>query len=981
MPTEVLLPDALARKHALRRDESFIVQAPAGSGKTSLLVNRFLTLLGVVERPESIVAMTFTRKAAGEMKERIVRALHDSASDLASAARAQDERLGWNLLRDPGRLQIQTIDSLCATIVRQMPLVSESGGIGQVMEEASELYRLAARRMLQNLAEGADAGRQLFVRASLFFDNNVASLEGKVASLLEKRDQWEFYPLAPHSDLVDDFGELLRLAHAELREVFRLRSSVDFTEITRAAITALGSSDAPSDLLYSLDYQIVHLMVDEFQDTSRAQYDLVNALTGQWSEGDGRTLFLVGDPSQSIYRFRSAEVSLFLRAWEEKQLGSVRLKRLRLSANFRSTPELVGWVNEFLGPLMPIDNSATGAVKLQPASAIRPPSGAQPVLIPFLNDMGEAEAAAVLEIVRTAEQRGGVAILVRSRAHVKDILPVLRNAGIRYEAVEIDPLQEQQHVLDMLALTRALVHLADRVSWLACLRAPWCGLTLADLSSLAEPHPSRTIFHLLGDPAVVHTLSPDGRLRAIRFFQVAAEAVGHLGRIPLRQLVEETWIALGGSALLPFSNQREDVDTFLSLLERFEEGGTVRDFSLLAQRVEQLNAKPDTGADCVRVMTIHAAKGLEFDTVILPQFSRSTRVSESELLLWTENTDDQGNVHLHVAAQPQTGEDSTPEYKNIKEEIKLKDRREDERLLYVACTRAVNHLYLLGSVKVKKDGTIGAPSEGTFLKMIWPQYQAQFQELLGRRLPRQSSLDFQEESGSKQTFIRRVPLSWHPPLSPQSVEWQPELVRSTASARTVTYEWVSDTGRHVGTVVHNVLKRIASDGVAAWDRTRLSSSLPLYTQELQRLGVPAADLTSAVDRVLRAITNTIRSSRGQWILTAHPEAESELAIQGRVRNRLITGSIDRCFRHGSTNRLWIVDYKTSEHQGGNLQDFLDNEVQRYRDQMETYATLLSRLRAGPIHLGLYFPLLDDWREWAFAEESVAAGDESRHLTS
>ncbi len=981
MPIEVLLPDAVERKQALRRDTSFIVQAPAGSGKTSLLVNRYLTLLSIVQRPESIVAMTFTRKAAGEMKERIIRTLQDDASDVARAAREQDERMGWNLLQDPGRLQIQTIDSLCATLVRQMPLVSESGGIGQVMEEAGELYRLAARRMLQGLAEGSEAGRQLFLRASLFFDNDIACLERKIASLLEKRDQWESYPLAAHDRLVDDFGELLRRAHGELRQVFRLRSEVDFTEITRSAITALGSSDEPSDLLYSLDYRIEHLMVDEFQDTSKAQYDLLTALTGQWSEGDGRTLFLVGDPSQSIYRFRSAEVSLFLHAWQDEQLGSVRLTPLRLAANFRSTQELVGWVNHSLGPVMPIDDIAAGAVKLQPSSAIRPPSGVQPVMVSFLHDQGEGEARAILEIIQKAENRGQVAILVRSRAHIARILPVLRDAGARYEAVEIDPLKEQQHVLDVLALTRALVHLADRVSWLACLRAPWCGLTLADLSALAEPYPSRTIFDLLTDAGVVHSLSPDGRLRAIRFVQLAAEALNHLGRVSLRQLVEGCWIALGGPALLTLTNHREDVETFFSLLERFEEGGTVRDFSLLAERVAALNAKPDTGSDCVRVMTIHAAKGLEFETVILPQLGRSTRANESELLLWTETTDDSGAVRLHVAAQPQTGEDSGPEYQNIKDQIKLKDRRENERLFYVACTRAKNELYLLGSVRTKKDGTIQAPSEGTFLKMIWPRYEAQFQQLIGRKVPTQSSLNFPEAGTPKQTPIRRVPATWQPALPPPSIAWQPELIRSTASARTIKYEWVSDTGRHIGTVVHNILKRVASEGLEAWSHGRLTKSLPLYTEELRRLGVPSGDLPNAAQRIIRAITNTIESARGQWILAAHPEAASELAIQGRIGKLLVAGSIDRSFREASTGILWIVDYKTSEHQGANLQGFLSDEVRRYREQMETYAKLLANLHAEPIHLGLYFPLLNEWREWTFTEQALTAESELSYLTS
>lgn len=968
-----MLTDDFARRLALAPHQSFIVQAPAGSGKTALLVRRFLTLLTVVDRPESIVAMTFTRKAAAEMKERIQKLLLVGEDDLAQAALARDRQLHWGLLDDPNRLQIQTIDSLCATLVRQMPLVSESGGIGQVVEDASDLYRLAVRRMLQSLTEGGEDARALFVRASLFFDNDMGSLESKLAGLLEKRDQWLSHPLSSHSAVVDDFRALLHLAHQELRQVFRLRSVVDFTEITRAAITALGPPEHPSDLLYSLDYRIQHLLVDEFQDTSRAQYDLLESLVGQWSDGDGRTLFVVGDPTQSIYRFRAAEVSLFLRAWQNEQLGAVRLTPIRLTTNFRSTPELVQWVNTALGPVLDHDDPVEGAVKLQPSEAVRDPAHAPPELVALLEDSGEEEARRIVQIIESSRNTGGIAILVRSRAHVERILPALRGAGIRYEATEIDPLKDQQHVLDVLSLTRALLHPADRVSWLACLRAPWCGLTLHDLSSLSEAQPARTILDLLTDRTVLHTLVPDGRERAIRFAEVILPALDQLGRLSLRELVEQTWFALGGPSLLQHANQRADVETFLDLVDRFEEGGIIRDFSLLNARVEMLYARPDTGADCVRVMTIHAAKGLEFDTVILPQLARQTRISESEMLLALETPNSDGTVNLRVAAQSQRGEEQSREYQAIKDAIKVLERHEDHRLLYVACTRAINRLYLFGSARPNKARTdLCVPSGGTFLRMLWTRYESEFQSLLRRQAPKQSSL-FPSPIQSRRTTLRRASLSFHPPLAAPSFQLQPGLERSTASARTITYEWVSGTGRHIGTVVHGALKRMASEGADRWSLARLQGLRPLFDSELSRLGVSPSDRSHAVRQVLRALSNTLESERGRWILSPHPSAQVEMPIQGRIGNTLITGTVDRLFRDDGT--LWIIDFKTSEHQGANLERFMNEEQRRYRQQMQNYGTLLSRIMPGAIRLGLYFPLLNAWREWAFEETAVAAGNQ------
>lgn len=966
-----MTPDHRERERALDPSQSFIVEAPAGSGKTGLLAHRYLRLLSVVNRPESIVAMTFTRKAAAEMKDRIYTALIEAAEDkpvadeyqqrtrkLATAALARNRKLGWNVLSDPGRLQIQTIDSLCAMLTRQMPVISEFGGIGKVVENAGELYRLAARRMLSKLTETSQENAELFRRVALHFDNDIARLERQVARMLELRDQWRSLVHQEDSQVVADFCRLLHEAHEALRLVFRERSCVDFTEVTRAAIKALGPPEQPSDLLYWLDYRIEHLLVDEFQDTSRAQYDLIDKLTGQWSEGDGHTLFLVGDPMQSIYRFREAEVSLFLECWRLSQLGSVRLEPLRLITNFRSTAEIVEWTAATFAPIMAEDNIAESAVKLRPGEAHRSRSKAEPQVIPFIGDDGDQEAREIVRVLERAPGAGTTAILVRSRSHIRAILPALRKAGIRYEAIEIDALEQEQHVLDLISLTRALVHAGDRVSWLACLRAPWCGLTLADLSSLAENESQRTLLDLISDPQKLAALSPDGRSRVLRVQEILSAAVAKLGRMPLRDLVEQTWLTLGGPAALREPNQLEDAETYLNLIAEFDEGGIIRDFSLLKERLEFLYAKPSTCAHRVQVMTIHQAKGLEFDTVIIPHLHKGARSSDRELLVWVETPDG-----LSIAAQPQQGGEDAA-YEEICEAIKKKEEHELKRLLYVGCTRAINRLYLLGSAKLNKshDG-FNKPSSGTFLRLIWDTALPIFETELRRRAPAQANL-FDSTDEEPKNVLRRLPATWRAPVLAPSVHWQPQLQRATASARTITYEWVSETSRHIGTVVHELLKRAASGN-------NLNASDALIKSELLRLGVARSEEPSASARVMRALRNTFESERGRWVLHSHAQARSEWAIVGRIQDQLIGGTIDRIFRD-EEDRLWIIDFKTSEHEGGRLEAFLNEEERRYRTQLDNYATLLARMEKGPIHLGLYFPLLDGWREWQFEAEAELA---------
>jgi ATP-dependent helicase/nuclease subunit A len=432
--------------------------------------------------------------------------------------------------------------------------------------------------------------------------------------------------------------------------------------------------------------------------------------------------------------------------------------------------------------------------------------------------------------------------------------------------------------------------------------------------------------------------------------------------------VEQAWLGLGGPSLLREPSHLEDALTYFELVEQFEQGGLIRDFSLLNARLEFLFAKPLTGTDCVKIMTVHSAKGLEFDTVILPNLGGGARSNDRDLIVWSEELTE-GELRVQVACQPRRGAKDDL-YDEIRRKQDVKEAHEVKRLFYVAATRAKNRLYLLGNTKTKDQGANPAtPRDNTFLKLVWPFYQNEFEAAVRRRQWHQPSLF--EASSVRMNILHRLPETWKAPNLDGSVIWEPELRRATASARTVTYEWVSDTGRHVGTVVHDVLKRIARTGVAEWQSRHAVTAPSLIKAELLRLGVARSEEARATTQVLRAVANAVGSERGRWILETHAEAQSEWAVGGRVGEKLIAGTVDRAFRDGD-GRLWIVDYKTSEHEGADLSEFLAEEERRYRPQLENYAVLLSRFLAGPISLGLYFPLLDAWREWQFEERTVGA---------
>jgi ATP-dependent helicase/nuclease subunit A len=738
---------------------------------------------------------------------------------------------------------------------------------------------------------------------------------------------------------------VLLAAAARLGEEFAAAGAVDHPAVQQAALEALGAPEEPSDLTLELDYRIQHILVDEFQDTSAAQVTLLERLTSGWQAGDGRTLFLVGDPMQSIYGFRDTNVGLFLQV-KRFGLGSLQLEPLRLTANFRSQPALVDWFNSVFARVLPArEDLARGAVPFAASEAMQPAAAEAPVTIALVAD-GAEEGRCAAELIareRARDPDAAIVVLGRTRSALGPVAHALAAQRIPYQGVKLVPLAERPAVRDLIALTRALTHQGDRIAWLACLRAPWCGLELECLHALAGDSDA-PLAGLLHEPERLARLPPARRARLTATRDVLDAALGERGRRGLAATVEAAWLALGGPATLEDAVDLDNAEAFFAELATLERGADLDDPLRLEDALGKLFAAPGPEAK-LQLMTVHAAKGLEWDVVVLVGLGRGVRASEPALLRWLEFARADAELGLVLAPHRAGALDSEPLEAWLKSLEREREDLELGRLAYVAATRAKRRLLLVG--RGAEPGR--RPRKGTLLATLWPA--------LADAVPRPAAATA-PAAGRAPARLTRLVDGWRPPPPAAALVALADPPPRTGPAE-FEFEWVGAAARHVGTVVHEELERAAQGAQA-----RRAAPERRWRRRLAELGVPEAELGRALERVARALAATWADARGQWLFDpGHREAASELELSGVSGGRPVAARIDRTFVAADGVR-WIVDFKTSVHEGTDVDAFLDRERERYAAQLEAYATLIrAREPARPIRLGLYFPMLGGWREW------------------
>jgi len=1100
------LSDASAREQALDPGQSFIVQAPAGSGKTGLLVRRVLKLLCVVEKPEEILAITFTRKATAEMRERVIGALQkardgepfeDYEQDMAPyalAVLARDKEMQWKLLDQPQRLKIQTIDSLCAELVRKMPWSSRFGGMPQIETDLTTLYEQAARNLIEGIdhAPLSEALTTLLIHAG----GNLKQLKSQLANMLYQRESWltliyKDHALTSRQDIerawtrlsedailalqealgTAQFTQLLKLAqyaqlnlsgdskedqtkmaaledssrHPELairqsqwqaiikliavdkglrkprsvtktigfpkkdsakaqlqeivesladdtqlfsliehfrscpepalsdddwsrlealysalpalaQELYLLMAEqgyADYDELSRRAIDALGEADQPTDLALIQDYRLKHILMDEFQDTSPTQRTLLERLTAGWQPGDGRSLFFVGDPMQSIYGFRKADVQVFLSV-RDHGINDIYPTPLNLTVNFRSSPDLISWVNRSMKQVFPEkDIPALAKVKYTAFSPSQDVRGEVHYHL-CIADSPRYERDEILNTIAQIHAQypdESIAVLARKRAPLAALAAKLRESKREFEAVDLESLAEQTIIQDLISLCGIFLQPMDTLAWLAVLRAPWCGLSLSDLSLIQQ---NKLPLQQLEPYALDQLeLSKQGTLALSRVLLTLLPALSNQRGMPLDERVRQAWLGLRGPACYS-RHELDHIEPFFNLLLQLDTDPQALNRERLLQACVQ--SKSSSPASNIKLMTLHKAKGLEFDHVILIGLAaKSGGDNRQQALLHNAQKDD-----LLLLAPNATPGDTPPNKVSfIKQYKKSIEDEEAARLLYVAVTRAKQHLYLFGTLKNTSKGTPGTPQQGSLLHLLWEELGESFLE--AAHYADTQSLAVQAHSERPGIPLMRLSGELSPLTFPASIEFLPQ--RSTREAEQPEFDWAREDARIIGLVIHQQLEFTDKAQLESWKRF---VNLDSIKANLIQFGLPAERSEEAAERTGQILRNMANDDRAAWLFDPHHHsAVSEWALSCYHDEQLANYIIDRSFIDAQGIR-WIVDFKTSSHQGGDTDKFLDSEELRYADQLNRYGWLVQNLEPErEIRLGLYFPAMSAWRERAF----------------
>jgi ATP-dependent exoDNAse (exonuclease V) beta subunit len=1051
------LPDAADRAASVDPTRNVVLEASAGTGKTRVLVDRYTNLLEAGVNPANILAITFTRKAAAEMRERI---LHNVQ---AAAATGRIAASRWRDLRDRlGDIAISTIDAFCLSLLREFPLEADLDP-GFTMADETEVLRLVdealdnAMRACRGVAasDGSvalllaelgdarlraglaglldrrlvahDALRRFLVhgprdltpdvacqRAAARFRDTLQSVEGGLSAFLadgprfhprfamlaadlealtsgtldggalnarmrlvadglrshflndkgEPRARWSYkvgdadsadawkrhrdraQRIAPR--IADDLARLTRdlnvvlshgvwrvfeIALAEYRRTLAAHAAVDFPDALWRTLDLLASMDEFAQSRYLLQARYHHLLVDEFQDTSQAQWELVWRLVQAWGEGIGMeqdaslppSIFIVGDRKQSIYAFRDADVGVLGRAAASiaalRPDGNVR-RAIRKS--FRAVPGLLAFVNDLfdavqkeggadafvygdsdrfpIEPAVPSGTPVLGLVTGPTAAACADRVGTAISALLASGQVRDKQSG-----LRRAVHPGDIGVLFRSREGHQVFEAALEGRGIASYVYKGLGFFDADEIKDVFALLRYLANPASNLRAAAFLRSRFVRLSDAALQMLAP-----AIADALSAPTPPSAaLATEDQAVLTRAREACALWLPLVDRLPPAELLDRvlTDSAYAYETAGPRASQaRENLKKVRALVRRIQNRGYAT-MARVAAHLDRLSAGDESNAavdavDAVNLMTVHAAKGLEFPIIFVVNLGKGTGGSRAPIRLVADAGEGQPAVSI---GEYQSEADSI---------VNRRELEETKRLLYVATTRARDRLFVGAVVQ---DGRF-LRGRGSLAEVLPPSFVELVEHAAGPAAP--ETVHWQGPSGRHAFELCRavsaVRLSTNAANGATASDLvpvrdaEPEVRRaasdaaSAASALMYSGRAISPSdasSRLVGTLVHRLFEQL--DSTAAADERSLAARLRAFASRVAWWdGVDSdAAIREAVDRFA-----VIRTRPALMRLLMSGECLHEVPFALRREGEIVLGTIDTLVRHGDT--VTVVELKT-----------------------------------------------------------------------
>jgi len=1079
------------RQAALDHTKSKCVTAGAGTGKTHVLVQKYISLLENGVGVGNILALTFTEKAAGEMKVRVRQVL------------AEKEGERWDAVRDEFLwAKISTFHSFCASVLREFPLEAGVGPGFAVLDEQEaarlreetikglihgnppaacrdavigalrEVGAYELKNYIERLYSRREASEAFFAALAESEEGVLDAWQGVVehhrAKALEAfigragpsietlrdlaarypgdRDPGETYLRAagPHLSETSNAVSALAQVHKDRRfsarmgrkanwagdDLERLRAAyrvindcikdhagtlslaIDpadpFTRATLAFLCDLGAVfgafisavEAEKRRKNALDFDDLvnrthrlfrdhddivaahfrdrfrFVLIDEFQDTDPVQIAIICAILGDLTRESAK-LFIVGDPKQSIYLFREADVTQFRHTRDliEQNLGG---EAVPLDVNFRSTPEVVGFTNAVFGALM-AECSEPWEFLYEPLRANRcdDAGSVELLLCPKVKDRSagrRAEAEMVARkirhlveegekpVYRDGEARpagyGDVAILLERRTNLAYYEWALERYGVPYHVHAGLGFYERQEVYDLYNILRFLVNDLDDVALYGLLRSPYFGFSDVRLFHIGETGPAGI--------SLWERLQRAPGEDAAAAVRLLSSWLSYARRLPparlIRRIVDASGIAVVFGGMVGGEQAAANVEKFIAIAREAA-------CSTLADLVREVGLSIDDGqregdaqidmasVDAVSIMTVHAAKGLEFPVVVVPDLAETPRADGSTIMV-----EDALRLGVKIPNPANDHErEETPILRVLKDEHRQKGEAEQKRLFYVAVTRAKDHLVLCGEAPAGAPETLAAAKT----RMAWLAHCLGLSpEVYGR--------------GEAALGALRIPLTLDPAAIPVNVQETSPVYLPLPDDDVATEVPVSlfPAGEEEHVYSASELEQYLRCPVEYERRYRLGLATPpvraasagedamtrgLVVHEVFRGRDPAAVLRRYGMDPGRAgeYRELYERFRASPLMQGNTRDHCEVPFLARVRGVACRGVIDRLAQR--SDGAWVlIDYKTGT--PGNAGD--------YAVQMTVYRHAAGQILGQPVTAYLYFVDADRWMEVAVDEERV-----------